>query len=140
MQGQQVFFSAQVARTAQQFQIKDDVLIFHHLARQLAQRVQHAGGKHIDIARLGGVGRQARLHDAAPFFDKHQLHAVLPVQRHLGKILRDRAGIDVEREPRGPVLLCFAQGFLIWHDFHLVDSIVPLLAIILQASCAFCVV
>ena len=50
------------------------------------------------------------------------------------------AGIDVERKPRGPVLLRFAQGSLIWHDFHLVDSIVPLLAIILQASCAFCVV
>ena len=61
MQGQQVFFSAQVARTAQQFQIKDDVLIFHHLARQLAQKILPPGAKTVRLtqAQLADVRRLA---------------------------------------------------------------------------------
>ena len=96
--------------------------------------MQYAGGKHIDVPRRGGVAGQTRLHDAASFFYEHQLHAVLPVQGHLGKILRDGAGIDVEREPRCAVLFGFPQSWLIFHVFALHDRIVPQVAGITQES------
>ena len=125
MQGQQVFFRRHVAAAAQQLQIENDIFVLHPLIVQLAQGVQYAGGKHIDVPRRGGVAGQTRLHDAASFFYEHQLHAVLPVQGHLGKILRDGTGIDVEREPRCAVLFGLPQSWLIFHIFALHDRIVP---------------
>ena len=125
LQGQQVFFRRHIAAAAQQLQIKNDIFVLHPLVVQLAQGVEYAGGKHIDVPRCGGVASQARLHDASSFFHEHQLHAVLPVQCYLGEIHRDGAGVDVEREPRCAVLFGFPQGCLIFHGFALHDRIVP---------------
>ncbi len=125
LQGQQVFFRRHVTAAAQQLQIKNDIFVLHPLVVQLAQGVEYAGGKHIDVPGRGSVAGKPRLHDAASFFDEHQLHAVLPVQCHLGKIHRDGAGVDVEREPRCAVLFGFPQGWLIFHRFALHDRIVP---------------
>ena len=73
------------------------------------------GGKHKDIPHAGRVSHRAHLHQPCTPLDKDQLHAVVPVKRHLREIPRDGAGVDVEREPHGSVLLGFLQRSLILH-------------------------
>ena len=62
----------------------------------------------------------------------NQLHAVLPVDRHLPEIPRYGAGINIERKSHCAVVLGFLQGRLVFHTFvpplPLNDSIVPYFA------------
>ena len=115
LQRQQVFFGTEVSRAAQQFQIKDDVLIFHGTALLLPQGMECPRRKDKDIPCMRRIGRCAHLHKAAAALDKDQLHAVLPVQCHLREVPRDGAGIDVEWKTHGTVLLCFLQKRWISH-------------------------
>ena len=109
LQRKQVFFGAKVLRTAQKLQLKDDVLVFHPLPLCLPQGVEGAGRKNKDIPLVGRAGHSAHLHQPRAPLDKDQLHALLPVECHLRKISRNGAGIQIEGEPHGTVLLGFLQ-------------------------------
>ena len=115
LQRKDVLFCAQVSRAAQKFQFKDDVFILHGLSLGLPQGMKSAGRKNKDVPHAGRVGHSAHLHQPRPPFDKDQLHAVVPVERHLREIPRNGAGVKVEREPHGSVLLCFLQRSRILH-------------------------
>ena len=115
LERKQVFFGAKVLRTAQKLQLKDDVLVFHALPLCLPQGVEGAGRKNKDIPLIGRAGRSAHLHQPHAPLDKDQLHALLPVQCHLREISRNGAGIQIEGESHGTVLLGFLQRSLIMH-------------------------
>ena len=132
MQRQQVFFCAKILRTAQKFQIKNNVLIFHGAVFCLAQRVQRTRRQHKNIPALRRVYLRAGLYKPGTALYVNQLHAVLPVDRHLPEIPRYRARVNIEREPHRAVVFGFLQGRLVFHGFALPlplnDSIVPYFA------------
>ena len=109
LERKQVFFGAKVLRTAQKLQLKDDILIFHPPPLCLPQGVEGAGRKNKDIPLVGRAGHRTHLHQPRAPLDKDQLHALLPVECHLRKISRNGAGIQIEGEPHGTVLLGFLQ-------------------------------
>ena len=115
LQRKNILFCAQVSRTAQKFQLKDDVFVLHGLPLGLPQRMKGAGRKNKNIPHAGRVDHSSHLHQPRTSLDKDQLHAVVPVERHLREIPRNGTGIEVEREPHGSVLLCFLQRCLILH-------------------------
>ena len=98
LQWQKVALVAQVVRPAQQRKIKNNIFIFHHNAGGLEQGMKGPWRKNKDFSRLCRQGTSPDLHNAAAFFDEHQFHTALPVQRHFGKILRNRARVNVERK------------------------------------------
>ena len=115
LQRQQIFFGAKVLCAAQQLRLKDDIFVFHALPLCLPQGMEGAGRKNKDIPLIGRAGRSAHLHQPRAPLDKDQLHALLPVQCHLREISRNGAGIQIEGEPHGTVLLGFLQRSLIMH-------------------------
>ena len=115
LQREQILFRAEISRAAQKFQFKDDILILHGLPLSLPQGVEGPGGKHKDIPHAGRVEHSSHLHQPRTSLDKDQLHALLPVQCHLREISRNGAGIQIEGEPHGTVLLGFLQRSLIMH-------------------------
>lgn len=119
LEREQILFGAEVFRAAQKLQIKDDVLIFHGAAGHLPQRVERAGRKDKDVAGAGGVGDGAHLDEPCAPLDEDQLHAVVPVERHLREIPGDGAGVNVEGKPHGTMLLGFLQRSLILHRCYL---------------------
>ena len=132
LQRQQVFFCAKVLRTAQKLQIKNNVLIFHGAVFRLAQGVQCARCQHKNIPALRRVYLHPGLHKPRAALYVDQLHAVLPVDRHLPEIPRYRARVNIEREPHRAVIFGFLQGRLVFHGFVPPlppnDSIVPYFA------------
>ena len=58
---------------------------------------------------VGRAGHRTHLHQPRAPLDEDQLHALLPVECHLRKISRNGAGIQIEGEPHGTVLLGFLQ-------------------------------
>lgn len=67
------------------------------------------------VPHAGQIRHSAHLHQPRTALDKDQLHALLPVERHLREIPRDGAGIQIEWEPHGTVLLGFLQRSPILH-------------------------
>ena len=118
LQWQQIPPVAQVAGPPQQLHLKDNVLIFHCLSGKLPQSVEHTGGKHKDVPCPGCHRLQPHLHQTAPLFDKNQLHAVLPMQSHLGEVLGNGAGVDIKGKPPVAVALILLQSCRIRHFNH----------------------
>ena len=79
------------------------------------QGVEGAGGKNVNIALLRRVSVHTDLHDSAAFFNIDKFHTVVPVQRHLQKVPRYGAGVDIKREPHRTMVFGFPQAFLVWH-------------------------
>lgn len=115
LERKQIFLGAKVLRTTQKLQLKNKILVFHGLSLRLPQGVEGAGRKNEDVPHAGRVRHSAHLHQPRAALDKDQLHALLPVERHLREIPRDGAGIQIKREPHGTVLLGFLQRSLILH-------------------------
>ena len=119
LQRQQVFFCAKILRTAQKLQIKNDVLILHGAVFRLAYGVQRTRCQHKNIPALRRIHLRAGLHKPGAALYVDQLHAVLPVDRHLPEIPRYRARVNIEREPHRAVVFGFLQGRLVFHGFAL---------------------
>ena len=83
----------------------------------LVQGVEGAGRKNKDVPHAGRAALSAHLHQSCAPLDKDQLHALLPVERHLRKVLRNGAGIQIEGKPHGTMLLGLLQRCLILHRF-----------------------
>ena len=115
LEWQQILLGAEVLCAAQKLQLKDDVFVFHALPLALPQRMEGAGRKNKDIPLVGRVGHSAHLHQPRAPLDEDQLHALLPVERHLREVSRNGAGIQIEGEPHGTVLLGLLQRSLILH-------------------------
>ena len=115
LERKQVFLGAKVLCAAQKLQLKDEILVFHGLPFCLPQGVEGAGRKNEDVPHAGQIRHSAHLHQPRTALDKDQLHALLPVERHLREIPRDGAGIQIEWEPHGTVLLGFLQRSPILH-------------------------
>ena len=81
--------------------------------------MERAGREDEDVAGAGGVGGGAHLDEPCAPLDEDQLHAVVPVERHLREIPGDGAGVNVEGEPHGTMLLGFLQRSLILHRCYL---------------------
>ena len=115
LERQQILLGAEVLCAAQKLQLKDEVFVFHALPLALPQRVEGAGRKNKDIPLVGRAGRSAHLHQPRASLDEDQLHALLPVERHLREVSRNGAGIQIEGKPHGTVLLGLLQRSLILH-------------------------
>ena len=144
LQRQKVALGAQIIRTTQQLQLKNDIFVFHHGLAALVQGVEGAGGKNVNIALLRRVSVHTDLHDSAAFFNIDKFHTVVPVQRHLQKVPRYGAGVDIKREPHRTMVFGFPQAFLVWHviaPFCLLDAcIVPQSGRIAQEFYRFCMI
>ena len=79
--------------------------------------MEGAGRKNKDVPHAGLAALSAHLHQSCAPLDKDQLHALLPVERHLRKVLRNGAGIQIEGKPHGTMLLGLLQRCLILHRF-----------------------
>ena len=144
LQRQKVALGAQIIRTTQQLQLKNDIFVFHHGLAALVQGVEGAGGKNVNIALLRRVSVHTDLHDSAAFFNIDKFHTVVPVQRHLQKVPRYGAGVDIKREPHRTMVFGFPQAFLVWHvvaPFCIPDAcIVPQSGRIAQEFYRFCMI
>ena len=144
LQRQKVALGAQIICTTQQLQLKNDIFVFHHGLAALVQGVEGAGGKNVNIALLRRVSVHTDLHDSAAFFNIDKFHTVVPVQRHLQKVPRYGAGVDIKREPHRTMVFGFPQAFLVWHvvaPFCIPDAcIVPQSGRIAQEFYRFCMI
>ena len=117
LQRKQIFLGTKVLCAAQKLQLKNDVFVFHALPFGLPQGMEGAGRKNKDVPHAGRAALSAHLHQSCAPLDKDQLHALLPVERHLRKVLRNGAGIQIEGKPHGTMLLGLLQRCLILHCF-----------------------
>ena len=117
MQRKQIFLGTKVLCAAQKLQLKNDIFVFHALPLGLPQGMEGAGRKNKDVPHAGRAALSAHLHQSCAPLDKDQLHALLPVERHLRKVPRNGAGIQIEGKPHGTVLLGLLQKRLILHRF-----------------------
>ena len=117
LQRKQIFLGTKVLCAAQKLQLKNDIFVFHALPFGLPQGMEGAGRKNKDVPHAGRAALSAHLHQSCAPLDKDQLHALLPVERHLRKVPRNGAGIQIEGKPHGTMLLGLLQRCLILHRF-----------------------
>ena len=117
LQRKQIFLGTKVLCAAQKLQLKNDIFVFHALPFGLPQGMEGAGRKNKDVPHAGRAALSAHLHQSCAPLDKDQLHALLPVERHLRKVPRNGAGIQIEGKPHGTMLLGLLQRCLILHCF-----------------------
>ena len=115
LERQQVLLRTEIICTAEKLEIEDDIFVLHRLVASLAKRMQRPRHEHEDVPHLRRKTRRTDLDDPLAPLDKHQLHILVPVQRHLRKIPRDRAGIDIKRKTQRTMLLRLLKRCLIFH-------------------------
>ena len=105
-QGHQIPLGADIRRAgAEKFGVKDDVFILHGTAGHSTQRVQRPRRQEKDISLLRVHPAHPRLDLSSALLHIHQFHALVPVQCHRGKVLRDCAGINIKGKQYTAVLL-----------------------------------
>ena len=94
---------------------KYDIFVLHRLVASLAKRVQRPWHEHEDVPHLRRKARRTDLDDPLASLHKHQLHILVPVQRHLRKIPRNRTRIYIEGKTQRTMLLRLLKRCLIFH-------------------------
>ena len=77
--------------------------------------MQRPRDEHEDVPHLRRNALRTDLDEPLAPLHEHQLHILVPVQRHLRKISRDRTGINIKRKTQRTVLLRLLKGSLIFH-------------------------